>query len=71
MSEEKIDFEKTLSELEKVISKLENGECSLEESIELFEKGMKYTAQCREALDNAQKRIIKLSESERSVNSDD
>ena len=68
MSDNKLDFEKNLGELEEVIEKLENGECSLEESIDLFEKGIKYTKQCRTALDNAQKRITELSSLEGSEN---
>jgi len=71
MADVKIDFEKSLSELENIIKKLEGGECSLEESISLFEKGMKYTSECRTALDSAQKRITELCELERSVNNDD
>ncbi len=68
MADKKIDFEASLLELEKIVSRLESGECGLEESIELFEKGMKYTAECRSVLDNAQKRITELCELERSEN---
>ena len=64
MAENKIDFEKSLKELEGIISKLESGECSLEESITLFEEGMGYTEQCRKALNNAKNRIIELTECE-------
>ncbi len=64
MAENKIDFEKSLNELEKIITKLESGNCSLEESITLFEQGMKHTENCREALNNAKKRIIDLTEAE-------
>ena len=39
MAENKIDFEKSLSELEKIVAQLGSGECSLDESIKLFEKG--------------------------------
>ncbi len=64
MAENKIDFEKSLNELEKIISTLEKGECTLEESISLFEQGMKHTKNCREALENAKKRILDLTEAE-------
>lgn len=64
MAENKIDFEKSLKELEAIISKLESGECSLDESITLFEKGIAHTEQCRKALDNAKKRITELSQYE-------
>ena len=62
MALDKIDFEKSLGELEKIIAKLESDECTLEESIYLFEQGMKHTESCRKALDNAKKRIIDLTE---------
>ena len=57
MPENIIDFEQNLKSLEDIVKKLESGNCSLEESIKLFEDGMKYTAECRKVLDNAQKRI--------------
>lgn len=64
MAEEKFDFEKSLLELEKIIAKLESGQCSLEESIALFENGVKYTNECRNALEKAEKKIISLTEAE-------
>lgn len=63
---EKIDFEKSLEELEKIVARLESGECSLDESIELFEKGVKYTSECRTALKNAKEKITSLTELEKS-----
>lgn len=60
MTENKMDFEKSLSELENIIKKLENGECTLDESVTLFEEGIKYTNECRAALKNAQAKIISL-----------
>ena len=64
MAQNNIDFEKSLFELEKIIEKLEKGECSLEESITLFEQGIKYTDECRCALENAKNRITDLTEAE-------
>lgn len=58
------NFEEALASLEKTVSKLESGECSLEESIKLFEDGMNDIKICRTALDNAQKKIITLTEIE-------
>lgn len=71
MAENKINFEKTLSELEKIIYKLESGECTLEESIALFEQGIKYTNECRKALEKAQKKIVLLTEAEQEAESID
>ena len=64
MAQNKIDFEKSLGELENIIKKLESGDCTLDESITLFEQGIKYTNECRTALKNAQAKIISLTESE-------
>lgn len=61
MSDNKITFEDNLKELEKIIKKLEGSDCSLDESIELFEKGMKLSAECKRVLDDAEKRIAELS----------
>ena len=68
MSDKKIDFEASLNMLEDVIKKLESGDCSLDESIKLFELGMKYSSECRSALDKAEKRIAELSDLEREEN---
>ncbi len=59
-----INFEKSLSELEAIIKKLEDGECSLDESIKLFEQGVRHTDECRKALENAKQKIISLTEAE-------
>ncbi len=64
MSDKKTDFENNLKELEKIISELESGECSLEKSIALFEKGISYTDECRKALEKAEHKIISLTEAE-------
>ena len=64
MTLNEIDFEKSLGELENIIKKLENGECTLDESVALFEQGIKYTNECRAALKNAQAKIISLTDVE-------
>lgn len=64
MSDKKIGFEQSLGELEKIIASLESGSCTLEESISLFEKGMKHTNDCRNALETARNKIITLTQAE-------
>ncbi len=59
---EKLDFENALKSLEEIIAKLEKGECSLEDSITLFENGMENVKKCRAALKQAEVRISNLSE---------
>jgi exodeoxyribonuclease VII small subunit len=50
-------FEASLAELEKIVGKLESGDLPLEESLELFEKGIKLSRECRERLTKAERRI--------------
>ena len=59
---DKIIFEESLNSLEKIISKLENGECSIDDSIQLFEEGMKHIKDCRNALNTAEMKINSLTE---------
>ena len=56
----KQSFEKSLSELEQVVKALEGSEISLDEMIALFEKGVKLTRECTQALDNAEQKITVL-----------
>lgn len=58
MAEKK--FEETLNELEEIVKQLEKGEAPLEESLALFEKGMKLSKQLRTTLDDAEKLLIKI-----------
>ena len=50
-------FEASLAELEQIVGKLESGDLPLEESLELFEKGIKLSRECRERLTKAERRI--------------
>ena len=50
-------FETSLAELEQIVGKLESGDLPLEESLELFEKGIKLSRECRTRLTNAERRI--------------
>lgn len=70
MSENKINFEEALKSLENTVNRLESGECTLDESIDLFEKGMKDINECRVALKNAQCKIIELTAIEEEQESD-
>lgn len=59
---EKPDFETALKSLEDVVAKLEKGDCTLEESITLFEKGMESVKACTDALKEAEIKITALNE---------
>ena len=51
------NFEKSLSELETLVERMEEGDMSLEESLKAFESGIRLTQQCQQALDKAQQRV--------------
>jgi exodeoxyribonuclease VII small subunit len=51
------EFERKLTELETVVERLEQGDLSLEESVRLFEEGMKLSESCKQELDAAEGRI--------------
>lgn len=51
------DFEKNLKRLEEIVTKLEKGEMSLEESLKLFEEGIKLARICEKALTEAERRV--------------
>ncbi|MFB0518613.1 MAG: exodeoxyribonuclease VII small subunit [Acidobacteriota bacterium] len=50
-------FEKALEELEQVVTKLEKGNLSLEESLKLFEEGIKLSRFCNNKLEEAERKI--------------
>ena len=60
MSEKKQSFEESMKELEQIAKELESDDLSLDESIKKFEKGMSVSKQCKETLDNAEKKITIL-----------
>lgn len=57
-------FEENLKQLEQIVSKLEKGDLSLEESISNFESGIKLSKECSLALEEAEKKINILVETD-------
>jgi exodeoxyribonuclease VII small subunit len=50
-------FEKSLKELEALVSKMEQGNLSLEESLQHFERGIQLTRTCQQALKEAEQKV--------------
>jgi exodeoxyribonuclease VII small subunit len=50
-------FEDALNKLEKIVSQLEEGDVSLEESLKLFEEGIRLSRLCNLKLEEAEKRV--------------
>lgn len=59
---EEKNFEKSMQDLENIVTELEKGELNLDESVKKFEEGMKIAKQCNNILKNAEKKITILLE---------
>ena len=53
-------FETAMARLEEIVASLEKGDCTLDESLTLFEEGTKLTAFCNESLKTAEQKITQL-----------
>jgi exodeoxyribonuclease VII small subunit len=60
VARDEIDLEAALNDLESIVTKLEDGGISLEESLLLFERGMSLVSLCQGKLDSAEQRIESL-----------
>ncbi len=56
------NFEEHMTKLETVVERLERGDLSLDESVRLFEDGMKLSSACKKELEQAEGRIQVLVE---------
>jgi exodeoxyribonuclease VII small subunit len=60
MSQANPGFEESLERLEKIVAQMESGELKLEDSLKLFEEGMKLTRACHQRLDDVEKKVKQL-----------
>ncbi len=58
---ESLSFEAALAELEQIVSHLEQGDLTLEESLKLYERGQALVAWCARQLDEAELKVQVLS----------
>ena len=56
------DFETALTELDSIVKKLEEGDIPLEQSLQLFERGVQLSRFCHARLEEAERRIEILNE---------
>jgi exodeoxyribonuclease VII small subunit len=56
------DFEAAIAELESIVKKLEEGDLTLERSLELYERGVQLSRFCHARLEEAERRIEILDE---------
>jgi exodeoxyribonuclease VII small subunit len=64
------DFETSLQALEDIVSKMEQGTLSLEQSLEAFEQGVQLTRTCQSTLKAAEQRVSKLTQKDDSYELD-
>lgn len=55
-----VHFEATIAELGQIVEQLERGDLPLEQSLDLFERGMKLSKEAQSRLDAAEKRVEML-----------
>lgn len=69
---ENISFEKSVSKLEEILDKLEQGDLPLEKSLKLYQQGMELSGQCAKLLDQAEQsvKIIQIHENGQSEESE-
>lgn len=52
-----LKFEDQLNRLEEIVGRMESGDLTLDESLKLYEEGVKLSQSCSKRLEEAQKRI--------------
>ncbi|MEM5536813.1 exodeoxyribonuclease VII small subunit [Neptuniibacter pectenicola] len=57
------DFEQSLQDLESIVTQMEQGELSLEDSLKAFEEGVSLTRECQNILAQAEQKVQLLMES--------
>lgn len=53
----KLDFESAIQELEQLVTQMESGETTLEESLKHFERGIELTRSCQQSLSAAEQKV--------------
>lgn len=55
-----MDFEKKLTRLEEIVTKMESGDLTLEDSLKFFEEGVKLSRECNTQLSQAEQKVKTL-----------
>lgn len=62
-----VDFEQSLSTLESLVNRMEQGDMTLEESLQAFEAGIALTRECQTRLVAAEQQVSKLIEQQGTI----
>ena len=65
MTSKEMKFEAALDKLEEIVKKLEGGDLSLDDSLEIFEEGVRLARICNARLEAAERRIEVLMKDEK------
>jgi exodeoxyribonuclease VII small subunit len=60
----KLTFEQAIGQLKEIVTRIEQGQIALQDSLDQYEKGMALIKHCRDILQKAEKRIEKISKEE-------
>ena len=60
--EEKMSLEQVLEKLDETIEKMQSGDVSLEESFDLYKKGMDYVKLCNDTIEKVEKKVLMLNQ---------
>ena len=71
MTKDKNNFESNLKRLKDIVEKLENGEVDLEESVKLYEEGMRLKKICEEKLKSIELQIKTIKEDNNKISKED
>lgn len=66
--ENNLKFEDAIKQLAEIVKSLESGEVPLDESITLYEAGMKLSKQCADLLEKAEQKVRFLQQEEVAIN---
>jgi exodeoxyribonuclease VII small subunit len=64
MAKKKERFEEALQQLEAIVSRMEEGDLPLEEALKAFEEGVRLAKLCSKKLDEAERKVEKLTRDE-------
>lgn len=59
----KTSIEETLNQISEIVTKMETGDLSLEESFQCYEQGMKLVQSCEKQIDTIEKKVQAITES--------
>ncbi|OGO78788.1 MAG: exodeoxyribonuclease VII small subunit [Clostridiales bacterium GWB2_37_7] len=63
----KLNFEEALSRLEEIVKKLESGNVSLDESIEIYQEGVALAKNCSSMLEEAEGKVLAIVNKEQDI----